>query len=290
MADGQQFSRINDVLHVIHRDISAELTGASLARVAAYSEQHFHRTFQKLIGETLHGYIRRIRLEHAANLLMFDEQSPVAEIAEQCGYRSLSSFSKVFRRDFGMTPGEWRRKDCNLGVAPYLKDPEIAAGYRRIREFELPRAELINRPAQPVAYVRHRGYGREIRQAWQILQAWAATEQRSFATQIGLHHSNPAWVPLEQCRYVACLGIDTPLLRRGVVNSMTIPGGLHAQFRFSGCYGELLPWISKVLDQWLPQSGLKVKSTPAFVEYQRNHFLDPEERFELSYYLPVSLY
>ncbi|WP_432473619.1 AraC family transcriptional regulator [Amphritea sp. HPY] len=290
MADSQQFSRINDVLHVIHRDISAELTGASLARVAAYSEQHFHRTFHKVIGETLHGYIRRIRMEHAANLLMFDEQSPVAEIAEQCGYRSLSSFSKVFRNDFGMTPGQWRRRDCNLGVAPYLKDPEVAAGYQRISESELPRVELINRPAQRVAYVRHLGYGREIRQAWQILQAWAATEQRSFTTQIGLHHSNPAWVPLEQCRYVACIGIDTPLQRRGVVNSMTIPGGLHAQFHFSGCYGELLPWISKVLDQWLPQSGLKVKSTPAFVEYQRNHFLDKEERFELHYYLPVSLY
>lgn len=149
---------------------------------------------------------------------------------------------------------------------------------------------MIQRPAQQVANIRHQGYGRSIRQAWQILQAWAATEQRSFATQIGLHHSNPTWVLLEQCRYVACLGIDAPLQRRGVVNSMTIPGGLHAELCFSGCDGELLPWISKVVDLWLPQSGLKVKTTPAFVKYQRNHFLDPEEQFELRYCLPVSLY
>lgn len=286
---GQQ-ARINDVLYTIHRDISAELSGATLATVAAYSEQHFHRVFQKVTGESVYHYIRRIRLEHAANLLMFDSKTPIAEIAEQCGYRSLSSFSKAFKDLFAMTPGQWRKDDLAAQSPPYLIDGEIAQGYQRISTLALPEVELVQLEPQHVAYVRHRGYGRGIRQAWQLLQAWAATEQRPFTRQIGLHHSNPAWVPLDRCRYVACIQIDQAIPRRGVVNSMTIPGGLHAMFQFSGCYGELLPWISKVLEQWLPSSGLKAQSTPAFVEYQRNHFLDPDEQFELRYYLPVTLY
>ena len=290
MSNAQRIARINDVLYLIHRDLAANLSARRLSQVAAYSEQNFHRVFQKVVGETVLRYVRRVRLEQAANQLMFAPSCPIAEIAEACGYMSLSSFGKVFVAQFGMTPGQWRKVDRRAQSPAYLLDPEIAAGYSRIKALDLPQAKLLELAPREVAYVRHQGYGRSIRFAWQTLQVWASTESRPFSPQIGLHHSNPAWTPLPQCRYVACLGIDRPLERRGVVNSMSIPGGLHAVFYFSGRYGELLPWTSKVLEQWLPASGFKAKSTPAFVEYQKNHFLAEDEHFELRYYLPVSFF
>ncbi|UTW05136.1 AraC family transcriptional regulator [Amphritea atlantica] len=284
-----QQARINDVLHCIHRDLSAPLTGAGLARVAAYSEQHFHRLFQQVTGESLHRYIRRVRLEHAANLLMFEPLTPVRDIALKCGYNSLASFTRVFSEQFEISPGRWRHQERSQHI-PYMSDPEVAAGAERIAPLPLPQPDLIELEDQPVVYIRHQGYNRSIRSAWQILQAWAAAEQRPFVAQIGLHHSNPAWTPLERCRYVACLGVDSPVPRRGVVNAMVIPGGLHARFRFSGQYGDLLPWITRLQNEWLAGSGLKTGATPAFAKYQRNQFIDPEERFELEYYQPVTLY
>ncbi len=289
MASTQQIARINDVLYRIHRDLSGPLTGALLAEVAAYSEQHFHRLFKQVVGESLHGYIRRVRLEHAANLLMFEPLTPIRDIASKCGYNSLTSFTRVFTEQFDTSPGRWRAHD-RLDSEPYLIDPEIASGAARIKNQTLSRPDLVELPDQPVAYVRHQGYGRSIRTAWQILQAWAVSEQRPFHKQIGLHHSNPAWTPLNRCRYVACLSIESPIPRRGMVNSMVIPGGLHARFRFKGQYGELLPWITRLQDEWLAHSGLKAGATPAFAEYQRNQFIDPDERFELLYYQPVLLY
>jgi len=283
-------ARINDALHVIHRDISADLSGKKLAGVAAYSEQHFHRVFLKVVGENVHQYVRRTRLEHAANQLMFDAERPVADIADACGFTSLSSFGKAFTALFGAAPGLWRKRDKSVQVPPYLKDPEIAEAYQRVSPQKLPLSELVELAPQSVAYVRHQGYGRSIRFAWQTLQAWASAEGRTFKKQIGLHHSNPSWIPLNDCRYVACLVIDRPLEKRGVVNGMTIPGGLHAAFEFSGRYGELLPYISKVQDQWLPESGFRAKSTPALVHYHQNHFLDAGEYFKLTYYLPISFY
>lgn len=294
MVSAQQQSRINDALHEIHRDIAADLSGHRLAEVAAYSEQHFHRLFQQVVGESLNQYIRRTRLEQAANQLMFDRQSTVLEVAQKCGFQSLASFSHAFKKHFDATPGRWRATESPQGAgpylqAPYLQDQEIADGYRRIADGQLPQPELLTLPPQTVAYVRHRGYGRSIRLAWQTLQAWAEMEGRPFEGQLGLHHSNPAWVALADCRYVACLSLDRPILRRGTINSMVIPGGLHAAFELSGKYGELLPWLSKILEQWLPSSGLKMQTTPAFVQYRRNQFLEPDERFELTFYLPVSL-
>ncbi len=142
-ATKQQQSRINDVLYEIHRDISASLPAGYLAKIAAYSEQHFHRVFKHFIGESVNVYIRRTRLEHAANQLMFDHNSNVLSIAEKCGFVSLSSFSRAFKTQFGTTPGEWRTIDRDQIEAPYLSDPEVKSGYLRIQNKNLPVANIV---------------------------------------------------------------------------------------------------------------------------------------------------
>ena len=286
----QQISRINDVLYFIHQDISQSLLAKNLANIAAYSEQHFHRVFCNVVGEPVHHYIRRARLEYAANQLMFDNQSSILEVANKAGFVSVSSFTRAFKSVFTVSPGQWRQVGKQKVDKPYLLDAEIAMNYKKSENRPLPQVTLLELPVRHVAYVRHQGYGRSIQMAWQNLQAWANAEQRDFSQQFGLYHSNPAWVELDQCRYVACIQIDKPLLKRGVVNSLDIPAGLHAVFTLTGKYGELLPQLSKILEQWLPQSGFKMQSTPAFVHYKRNQFLTEDENFELDFCLPISLY
>ncbi|MGR6872567.1 AraC family transcriptional regulator [Pseudomonas sp. HK3] len=289
MMDYHQQSRINDVLHAIHKDISAGLTAKELADVAFYSEQHFHRIFRQVVGESVHQYIRRTRLEHAANSLMFDRNSSVQKIAEKCGFHSVSSFSHAFKQYFLVSPGAWRSTGQKSIKPPYLDDPEIAAGYQRVQNREIPQPDIVTLEDKLVAYVRHQGYGRSVRQAWQTLQAWAASEGRENTQQIALHHSNPVWIPLPKCRYVACIGINKPIVKYGIVNSMVIPGGVHAAFRLEGRYGDLLPYVSRIMEEWLPESGFKMQATPAKVCYEKNHFLEEDGNFKLIFNLPVSL-
>lgn len=286
----QNLSRINDVLYYIHQDISRELLAGDLAKVAAYSEQHFHRIFKKVVGEPVHQYIRRTRMEYAANQLMFDLRSPILDIAGRSGFNSVSSFSRAFKSTFLVSPGEWRKGSRPLHDKPYLKNEEVARCYRRIDVSRLPTPEITQVPERHVAYIRHTGYNRSIKQPWQLLKAWADSESRNFSAQFGIHHSNPAWVELDQCRYVACVEVDRPLTQRGVVNQLTIPKGLYAKFSLHGVYGELLPQISLIQEHWLPRSGLKMQSTPAYVHYHKNHFLAEDERFELDFYLPIGFF
>lgn len=286
----QQISRINDVLYKIHQDISRDLSAKSLAEVAAFSEQHFHRVFKKVVGESVHQYIRRTRMEYAANQLMFDSQTTVLDIAHKSGFNSVSSFSRAFKSQFQVTPGEWRKEDRQVNDKPYLKDSDVAAGYQRVANLSLPQPIILEVSERFVAYIRHVGYGRSIKKAWYILQAWAHHEGRDFSKQFGLHHSNPALVELHQCRYVACIAIDTPIKVRSVVNQLVIPGGLHAVFPMQGVYGELLPQISQVWEQWLPNSGFKLGATPAYVHYHKNHFIEDDEHFELDFYLPIGFF
>lgn len=289
--DQRQSSRINDVLYEIHRDITQPLTGAHLAKIAAYSEQHFHRVFAREVGESVHQYIRRIRLEQAASQLMFDKHSPIQDIAYKCGFSSLSSFNSAFKAVFGVTPGRWRKEDGRrYESADYMDDADIKRGYENVKGKVLPKPRFVDTPATQVAYVRHQGYNRSIQGTWQKLAVWANEEGVDFSEQIGIHHSNPAWVPLAQCRYVACVAVKNAPQRRSIANSLSIPAGLHACFDLQGKYGELLPFIAKILEQWLPQSGYKIKTTPVWIRYRKNQFLSVDETFDLTLYLPISLY
>ena len=65
--------------------------------------------FQKLIGRTPHQEITRRRLERACQLLASSDLS-LARIADVTGFRSEGYLIVVFRREMGMTPGQYRRK------------------------------------------------------------------------------------------------------------------------------------------------------------------------------------
>jgi len=61
-----------------------------------------------MTGETPFQFLTRIRVEKAAALLAAKSHVQVSEIAFQCGFSSLSLFSRTFRNHFGMSPGKWR--------------------------------------------------------------------------------------------------------------------------------------------------------------------------------------
>ena len=76
---------------------------------------HFRRTpeylcgiFKAATGETISHYLRRIRIHRAKLMLMERPDASLREIAEACGFHSLSYFGKVFREATGFTPQGYR--------------------------------------------------------------------------------------------------------------------------------------------------------------------------------------
>jgi len=63
---------------------------------------------------------------------------------------------------------------------------------------------------------------------------------------------------------------------------------IHAAFNLAGKCGELLLYINKILEQCLLLFGIRVRTTPAFVRYHDNYFLRADERFDVTFYLPIS--
>lgn len=83
----------------------AELTLPQIARYACLSPYHFHRTFREAFGHPPMKWFRKLKLEKAMELLR-GAPLTVTEVALQCGFSDVFTFSKAFKREWGMNPSE----------------------------------------------------------------------------------------------------------------------------------------------------------------------------------------
>ena len=281
---------MNDCIFRIHRNLAAPLTAQRLAEEAGYSPHHFHRVFKNVTGENIADYIRRARLELAASRLMFEPQKSIIEIAEECGFQSPASFSQAFKKHFLCTPSRWRNGGYDKHVNR-IQTQQQSEWLAQTSNYALPAVSIKQLPERRIAYIRHLGYDRSIRQAWQYLRAWCHNNRLDWDSQqmIGLHHSNPDIVPLAECRYVAGITLATAQKSRGNIGVLSIPGGSYAVMQVSGQLGELLPIIHNFYHQWLPTSGYHLLQTPGYALYRKNQFLNEDESFDLDFCVPVSV-
>ena len=99
--------RIKLMLSYIHANYAQALTTARIARSAAVSESECLRCFRHTIGVTPIQYLRQLRIQKAAELLLTSNLK-VSEIAVQCGFQEMSYFAKTFRELRGLSPTDFR--------------------------------------------------------------------------------------------------------------------------------------------------------------------------------------
>jgi AraC-like DNA-binding protein len=99
--------RLKKLFDRIKANPAEKLSVATAARLAGMNVPQFMRTFKKVAGTTLLGYLNHARLAHAARLLQ-ETTRPISEIASESGFADQSYFDKRFKRAFGQTPNEFR--------------------------------------------------------------------------------------------------------------------------------------------------------------------------------------
>lgn len=80
-----------------------------MAKDLGLSRSYLSRHFSEQTGITLQDYVLQTRLEAAANMLRFSEEQ-IGAIAEYLCFPSQSYFAERFRKQYGMTPGEYRKE------------------------------------------------------------------------------------------------------------------------------------------------------------------------------------
>jgi len=275
----------NDAMYYIYKHIDTDINLDELSEIVGASRFHMHRIFKETFGQNIYECIKSIRLQKAANLLIANKNATISEVTSRCGYASHSAFIKVFRERFGMPPKVWR----SGGYIKY-SDSIISQSPTAIissAEFNGMEPAIVRMPSMKVYYIRNKGYGKSIKQTWQKLYTWLLSNNIEDYKQIGLHHDNPAITPLEQCRYIACVIINNQPDEAVSLPELTIPGGVYAKFELSGVYGDVLKFLQWIYLEWIPASNYETTTNPAYAIYEKNHFLSDDNKFILTYYVPV---
>lgn len=76
--------------------------------VVPLNRTYLSRIFNEGLGESFSDYVRDRRMTEAMRLLTDEPDTPIADIAEHCGFASHSSFHRAFVRFTGMKPGDYR--------------------------------------------------------------------------------------------------------------------------------------------------------------------------------------
>ena len=79
----------------------------AVAQAAGVHPVHLSREFRRYFDCTVGDYMRKLRVEHASHLLA-NTKTPLAEIADVCGFADQSHFSSTFKRAVGLTPARYR--------------------------------------------------------------------------------------------------------------------------------------------------------------------------------------
>lgn len=98
---------VADLMAYIADHPDADLTIAALADRINMSERSFQRLFTKEVGMSPGKYVERTRIDSARRLLEQTEEG-VAAIARRCGFLTVETFHRSFKRLVGVTPNEYR--------------------------------------------------------------------------------------------------------------------------------------------------------------------------------------
>src|SRR6476659_5917829 len=275
-ANSEYAQRIDRVIDYLRGNLDRPVKLAELADVACFSEFHFHRIFRAVSGETLNSFTNRLRLEKAARLLRYSEQS-LTDIALDCGFSSSATFSRAFRSGYDTSPSQFRKSG-------EIKNSKICKELCPGDEYGLPMSAEEKRAAFPVRLIdipeRHVAYIR-VTNAFDMDRVLAAlkkvmewTKSKGVLSQgilFGMTVDDPHVTPKHLYRYEVCLASSLPFECKEGISKLKMPAMRYAAARVSGDIRMVTTATDYLFRGWLINSDYEPEHAPGL-----EIFLDKE--------------
>ena len=272
--------RINKVVAYINNHLDETLDLKTLANEAALSDFHFHRIFKALKGEAIGGYITRLRLEATARLLRYTALT-IEEIAFNIGYETPTSLSKAFKKQYGISPTEYRTNKDTYIIKKEIINPDLA----------LKAPKTVTLEPKNLIYIALTGaygsldYGKAYEQLWAVIKA-----QKLFTKgieSICISYDDPKITEGSLQRSDVCLAIHKSATPQEEVSCKTLAGGKYAVFFYQGSY-ENLSQVYDTAVRWVIDHQYTLREEPFFEKYLNDARRTPKEKLKTEIYIPIN--
>lgn len=285
--ESPHLGRMGRVYDFIQDHLGEALPIGRLAKVAILSPWHFQRVFLEFSGESAAAFVRRLRIERAANLLMMQKSRTVDAVASLCGFGSAELLARHFQKRFQMSPSQWRgatpdeRRRTTRQVLPTnggsegtsVQDEERYTRYLEEHPLQgtISELRLERRFQRRVIYTRHfQGYDRGVSAAWERLWHWASPRGLldDQTLKIGMGLDNPWITAPNRCRFLCCCTVkEFPEVGDGI-GTRTIPDGLFAFVDYEGHQNGLSRVYRELYGSLLPRAGLEALEDIDYLEHR----------------------
>jgi len=294
--------RINKALAFIDRNLDSELSLSKISKIAFYSPYHFHRLFKAACGETVTEYITRKRIEKAASILINDKRAVISEIYAKFGFNSNSTFTKTFKKFYGVSPSKFKKLNLNEYSKISKIESKNGQKYPVFEEYICninqhlkwinmnANIQVKNMPLMKLAYVSHSGSFKSIGKAYQKIINWG--EVNNIITsenfeKITIYHDNPKISTITKTRTSACIIVEDEKMVNGDIHYMTNSSGNCVVGRFEIAFSEFeKAWDGVFV--WLTEKGYEVDDARNCFDIVYNNFLShPEQKSIMDICIPI---
>lgn len=290
----EYLKRITLVLDEIEQHLDEDLSLSRLAEKAHYSPYHFHRVFLTIVGEHLQVYVNRKRIERIASILLVDTDRPLKDLAYTYGFNSDNSFSRAFKKYYGVSPTTFRAEGKEvlrkIGIEPFSSEKYLWSIDNLLQWMNMnARITITERPAVRLASLSTIGEVEKIGSMFQRLMDWG-DQQGVLATTdfnaITLYHDNPHVTQTSDLRISAGVTIDRSIAADGEIRELTLESGIYAVGRFE-IVGAEIATAWKGMCTWVIDQDLEFRDGHYFEVYHNDHTTHPEGKFILDICIPI---
>ena len=295
-------NRINRVVDYIQANLDFPLSISQLSKVACFSEFHFNRIFKKAMGEPVYKFIRRLRLEKSAELLLMKPETSITEIALICGFATSSSFAKSFKNHFNMNATEWRN-NFNTLFDKESKPVQIDQGKITIikgspvwtfnKNGSIRQVVIENICPFKVAYIRnvgpYQGDDTLFDRLYTQLSQWAVPRGyiNNDTFTLNIYYDNPEITEKQKLRVMVAIPVEDSVCSSGPVGVTEISGGKYGVCRFLLKKDEFMEAWDWMFSAWLSCSGYERDNREVFEKCIGDKYIDGTRFFDVEINIPV---
>ncbi|WP_299833907.1 GyrI-like domain-containing protein [uncultured Tenacibaculum sp.] len=256
--------RLQQVVSYIRTQYNQKISITELEQLSSFSYRNLQRVFKAFYSETIGAYLTRLKVENAAKILVYS-QKEIKLIAEEVGYSDVFSFSKAFKKHFGISPSKYRNKKEEL----FKKSEKIT---EEIMPFFEERITVL--PEKRVLYTTFKGdyYSTDLDSIWDnfIEQSERLGVDVNTAESFGIIWDEPIISEKLSYHYDACLVIDDLELANSKFNTKGIASETYAVFEHIGSYKTIADTYDKIFTKWLFTTSYEITEKP-FLEFYILH-------------------
>ena len=274
-------------IEFIEDNLKEDIAVADIADAVSYSLYHFCRMFNRITHHTPYDYLTRRRLSESARELV-ETDKKIIEIAFDYRFNSPETYSRAFKRMFGMQPYRWRKQG---GLDRRSLMPKLTLEHiQHINKGAYLKPVMEEKEGFQVAGVMTlvQDDPEAVPQLWDTL----AQELEGIGdTGITGRYYGIAWYPKgwqeRGYLYMAAVEIESPNILGSALVVKTMPASKCARFIHKGPYKHLGMTLDYIYQTWLPKSGRRLAGLFEIEHYGQDFRGPDNEESETEIYVPI---